>query len=60
LAALATTKAELIVPILNAGRDLVLGTIDLESESLNAFDAATEALLEKCTALLEGFSERSG
>jgi GAF domain-containing protein len=54
LTALDSTRAEIIVPVLdNAGT--VIGTIDVESEHLNAFDAATQVLLEECAHLLVDF-----
>lgn len=40
LTALSTTKSEIIVPVINELGDAV-GTIDVESEKLNAFDEKT-------------------
>jgi GAF domain-containing protein len=51
LTALTTTKSEIIVPIFDdSGR--VVGTIDVESGSQNAFTAQKQALLEECARLL--------
>jgi L-methionine (R)-S-oxide reductase len=55
LTALDSTRAEIIVPVLDTAADRVVGTIDVESESLNAFDSATQAALEQCARLLAGF-----
>lgn len=48
LTALGSTKSEIIVPIIGPEGLVVVGTIDVESESLNAFSADTEKLLEEC------------
>ncbi|WP_353068316.1 GAF domain-containing protein [Tunturibacter empetritectus] len=51
-----STRAEIIVPVLAHGHgDLVIGTLDVESEHLNAFDADAQALLEECARVLEAF-----
>ena len=55
LTALDTTRSEIIVPVLDVTRDRVIGTIDVESEQVNAFDLDTQALLEECARLLEDF-----
>lgn len=52
LTALASTRSEIIVPVLNA-EEKVVGTIDIESERPNAFDKETERLLEHCAILLQ-------
>jgi putative methionine-R-sulfoxide reductase with GAF domain len=52
LIAFQTTKSEIIVPIFDAGRENVVGTIDVESEQPNAFDPQTQGLLEECAELL--------
>ncbi len=52
LTALASTRSEIIVPVLNA-EEKVVGTIDVESERPNAFDKETERLLEHCAILLQ-------
>jgi putative methionine-R-sulfoxide reductase with GAF domain len=35
--------------------DRVLGTVDVESDKLNAFDAAAQALPEECADVLKDF-----
>jgi L-methionine (R)-S-oxide reductase len=55
LTALESTRAEIIVPVLDSTGDRVIGTIDVESEKLNAFDAAAQALLEECADVLKDF-----
>jgi putative methionine-R-sulfoxide reductase with GAF domain len=51
LTALGDTRSEIIVPIMN-NQELVVGTIDIESEQLNAFDQEPERVLEACAILL--------
>ncbi len=60
LTALATTQSEIIIPVLDAAREKVLGTIDVESEHPHAFDAAVEAWLEQCATAVRGFWENNG
>jgi L-methionine (R)-S-oxide reductase len=55
LTALDGTRSEIIVPVLDAARDRVIGTIDVESERVDAFDSDVQALLEECARLLEDF-----
>jgi GAF domain len=55
LAALDNTRAEIIVPVLDIAGDRVMGTIDVESEQLNAFDSTEQEFLEECARLLAGF-----
>ena len=52
LTAFGTTKSEIIVPIFDATRENVVGTIDVASEQPNAFDLQTQGLLEECAELL--------
>jgi L-methionine (R)-S-oxide reductase len=52
LTAFETTKSEIIVPIFGAASQAVVGTIDVESELHNAFDAKAQSLLEDCAELL--------
>ncbi len=56
LTALPTTRSEIILPILAedtaAGGCTVNGTLDIESELPNAFNAAAQARLESYAALL--------
>jgi putative methionine-R-sulfoxide reductase with GAF domain len=46
--AFGSTRSEIIVPIFAAGRDQVVGTIDVESEHFNAFDEKSESLFVMC------------
>jgi len=46
------TQSEIIVPIISAARDAVVGTIDVQSERLHAFSKAHRELLEECAAAL--------
>jgi putative methionine-R-sulfoxide reductase with GAF domain len=55
LTALDSTRAEIIVPILDDTGDHVIGTIDVESEHRNAFDSTAQALLEECAHMLTNF-----
>ena len=49
LTAFGSTQSEVIVPIFDPKEKCVVGTIDIESEDRNAFDAETVHLLEKCS-----------
>jgi putative methionine-R-sulfoxide reductase with GAF domain len=53
LTALATTRSEIIVPVHRDGR--VVGTVDVESADVNAFDAAAQRKLEECAIALAEF-----
>ncbi|HMI51247.1 MAG TPA: GAF domain-containing protein [Candidatus Saccharimonadales bacterium] len=55
LTALASTRAEIVVPILDDTGDHVIGTIDVESEHLNAFDSKAQTLLEESANVLRKF-----
>jgi L-methionine (R)-S-oxide reductase len=55
LTALDSTRAEIIVPILDDTGNHVIGTIDVESEHLNAFDSKAQALLEESANVLTKF-----
>jgi L-methionine (R)-S-oxide reductase len=60
LTALGSTRSEIIVPVLSETGDAVVGTIDVESERLNAFDREAQALLEQCAkALRDLWSEQT-
>ncbi len=52
LTALDSTRSEIIVPILDDTGDHVIGTIDVESEHLSAFDSRAQALLEESANVL--------
>jgi L-methionine (R)-S-oxide reductase len=52
LTAFGSTRSEIIVPIFDAGRGNVVGTIDVESEQANAFDQETENALVGCADVI--------
>lgn len=52
LTALGDTRSEIIVPVLDESGERVVGTIDVESERREAFDAAAQAFLEDCARAL--------
>jgi len=48
LTAFGSTKSEIIIPIVDSRRGLVIGTVDVESECTNAFSDADRKALEDC------------
>jgi GAF domain-containing protein len=52
LTSFAGTKAEIIVPVLDATGSKVIGTIDVESDKLDAFGRPDQEVLEKCALAL--------
>jgi putative methionine-R-sulfoxide reductase with GAF domain len=52
LTAFGSTRSEIIVPIFSEQRDQVVGTIDVESERLNAFDEQTKRVLVACADVI--------
>ena len=58
LTALATTRSEIIIPVLDATGHSVIGTIDVESEHPHAFDSAIQRHLEDCATVLRTFWNR--
>jgi len=48
LTAFGSTLSEIIVPILDPRSGAVIGTIDVESECVNAFSARDQEFLEEC------------
>jgi L-methionine (R)-S-oxide reductase len=42
------TKSEIIVPIINNGGNIVIGTLDVESDKKNAFSQKDKIFLEEC------------
>ena len=50
LTAFGSTRSEMIVPVMVKGR--VVGTIDVESERLNAFRSEDRAAIEACAAAI--------
>ncbi len=53
LTALGSTRSEIIVPIFDASGKTVIGTLDVESSSENAFNAGTQSLLEQCSKIIQ-------
>jgi L-amino acid N-acyltransferase YncA len=58
LTAFGTTRSEIIVPIFDAARDKVAGTIDIESERFQAFDDKDQIFLEDCGEVLRSRWDR--
>jgi GAF domain-containing protein len=52
LTSFASTRAEIIVPVLDASGNRVVGTIDVESERENAFKPTDQKVLEDCAVAL--------
>jgi L-methionine (R)-S-oxide reductase len=52
LTALSTTQSEIIVPIFGPAGEAVVGAIDVESETLNAFSIEAQEVLECCAAVI--------
>jgi putative methionine-R-sulfoxide reductase with GAF domain len=52
LTAFAGTRSEIVVPVLDPSGAHVVGTIDVESEKLDAFAARDQRVLEQCAAAL--------
>jgi putative methionine-R-sulfoxide reductase with GAF domain len=48
LTAFGSTLSEIIVPVLAPGGASVVGTIDVESDKLNAFSARDQQMIEQC------------
>jgi L-methionine (R)-S-oxide reductase len=60
LTAFGSTRSEIIVPILDRTGRKVVGTIDVESEEVDAFSEEDRAALERCaTAVAALFDEES-
>jgi GAF domain-containing protein len=53
LTALGTTRSEIIVPVFDRVGTSVVGTIDVESEALDAFSKEAEDLLGSCSAVIQ-------
>jgi L-methionine (R)-S-oxide reductase len=55
LTAFGSTRSEIIVPVLDrTGRKKTVGTIDVESEKVDAFSEEDRAALERCAATVAG------
>jgi putative methionine-R-sulfoxide reductase with GAF domain len=52
LTALDNTGSEIIVPVIDPVNNKVVGTVDVESERVNAFTEEDQKILEQCAALL--------
>ena len=52
LTSFASTRAEIIVPVLDATGSKVMGTIDVESDRENAIRRTDQQVLEQCTVAL--------
>lgn len=48
LTAFGSTQSEIIVPVLAPGSARVMGTVDVESERVNAFSDADQKMIEQC------------
>jgi L-methionine (R)-S-oxide reductase len=48
LAPFGSTLSEIIVPVLAPGGGAVIGTVDVESDKLNAFSARDQQMIEQC------------
>jgi L-methionine (R)-S-oxide reductase len=58
LTAFGSTRSEIIVPVLDRAPRKVVGTIDVESEEVDAFSEEDRAALERCaTAVAALFEE---
>jgi putative methionine-R-sulfoxide reductase with GAF domain len=53
VAAFSSTRSEMIVPIFDGEGREVIGTIDVESAQVNAFDAAAQELLRECARVIQ-------
>ena len=60
LTAFGSTQSEMIVPIIDAREERVVGTIDIESEHPNAFDAETEAIIEEYSKAISALWQIEG
>ena len=47
------TRSEAIIPVMKSG--IVVGTLDVESDRVNAFTQADTALLERCVTSMQQF-----
>jgi putative methionine-R-sulfoxide reductase with GAF domain len=58
LTAFGSTRSEIIVPVVDRAGRKVVGTIDVESERVDAFSEVDRAALERCaSAVAELFEE---
>ena len=54
LTAFGSTRSEIIVPVLDPTGRKVVGTIDVESDRVDAFSEEDRAALERCAAVVAG------
>jgi L-methionine (R)-S-oxide reductase len=54
LTAFGSTRSEIIIPVLDPTARNVVGTIDVESERIDAFSEEDRAALERCAAVVAG------
>jgi putative methionine-R-sulfoxide reductase with GAF domain len=54
LTAFGSTRSEIIVPVVDRAGRRVVGTIDVESEKVDAFSEEDRAALERCAAVVAG------
>jgi L-methionine (R)-S-oxide reductase len=52
LTALSNTRSEIVVPIFDPAGESVVGTLDVESETANAFSTETQQILERCAEVI--------
>jgi L-methionine (R)-S-oxide reductase len=57
LTAFGSTRSEIIVPVLDRAGRKVVGTIDVESDLVDAFSEEDRAALERCAAVVAGIFE---
>jgi L-methionine (R)-S-oxide reductase len=57
LTAFGSTRSEMIVPVLGRAGQKVVGTIDVESEELDAFSEEDRTALERCAAAVTALFE---
>jgi L-methionine (R)-S-oxide reductase len=58
LTAFGSTRSEIIVPVADRAGRKVVGTIDVESEQVNAFSEEDRAALERCAAAVAALFEK--
>jgi GAF domain-containing protein len=57
LTAFGSTRSEIIVPVFDRAARKIVGTIDVESEEVDAFSEADRAALERCAAAVVALFE---
>ncbi len=57
LTAFGTTRSEIIVPVFDALRNIVAGTIDIESDEVQAFSEEDQIFLEDCAETIRSLWE---